>query len=237
MTRRTHTLNSQTHAMSRMGVLQPVQFTEVAPGDTVSGTQTIKMISAAASEPIMNMAYTDVYNFYVPYRILWDGFPDFITTGTGAVPTVDDLWDHVWEKAYTNTDSAGEWTRLVPWHRRAYNAIWNEYFRLDSQTEITTDQRETQRANYTQRDFHRAEPEAAITTTTIDTSGSTLAIDDVREALAKDQFNKIREIYGERYVDYMNALGVSTPWTILEAPERVSHTSNRPQFNTIHEFY
>ena len=59
--------------------ITPLGFLEVVPGDTVSGKFSNTVWSDTTNRPIMNRTYYDTYAFYVPYRLLWDEFPEFIS--------------------------------------------------------------------------------------------------------------------------------------------------------------
>ena len=51
--------------------------------------------------------------------------------------------------------------------------------------------------------------------------------------MARDQFDKMRAYYGERYVDYLAALGVSANWQILEEPERIGQQHTEWRFRQV----
>lgn len=63
---------------SGFGWLTPLGFLETVPGDTVSGKWTVSSWSDTTHRPIMNRTYMDTFAFYIPFRLLWDGFPEFI---------------------------------------------------------------------------------------------------------------------------------------------------------------
>ncbi len=201
--------------------MAPLGYIEVVPGDTLSGSLQIKAMSDTTVTALFNRAYYDVIVTYIPFRLLWSGFPDFLISGTSAVPTVTDLWEFNYEKGF-NLPTAATATKNTAWLRRAHNATWNRFVRRADVTEIATDQKLIQVCSYRPSTFHEAVPEASsVAAETIDTSGSTLSVDDIRDAFNKDRFNKVKQYYGDRYVDYLAALGVQVPWTIQEAPELI----------------
>ena len=112
-----------------MGQLIPVQVDEVLPGDTFMQQSTALTRVAPLAHPLMHRVELRMHSFYVPNRILWDGWEDFITgqPDAAAMPlyttTVDDqILDFMGIPPV-----AGLNVQELP--IRAYNMIWNEYFR------------------------------------------------------------------------------------------------------------
>lgn len=125
----------------KMGFTVPVNLLEVLPGDTVQLSTGIFMRLAPMIAPVMHPVHMTVQHFYVPARILWDDFEDFITGGQDGMnasvpptvtitPTQSDLADYLGlplGKALT--------VSALPF--RAYASIWNHYFRdQDLQAEL-----------------------------------------------------------------------------------------------------
>lgn len=117
-----------------MGKLIPTLCQEVLPGDewNVSTQQMIRL--APMVNPMMHEVNVTNHFFYVPNRILWDRWEDFIRGGDNGLdasllPMVQDL-------GVTN-GSLGDYlglpnatlppVSLLPF--LAYNTIWNEYYR------------------------------------------------------------------------------------------------------------
>ena len=123
-----------------MGQLIPVMCDEVIPGDyfKIGNQQVIRFQPLVA--PTLHEINSYVHYFFVPYRILWDEWEDFITGGvdgddTPVIPTwtptpvtgnaVNSLWDYLGFP--TGVSPAGAYPLDFP--RRAYNTVWNEYYR------------------------------------------------------------------------------------------------------------
>ena len=131
-----------------MGQLIPVMCDEVIPGDyfKIGNQQVIRFQPLVA--PTLHEINSYVHYFFVPYRILWDEWEDFITGGvdgddTPVIPTwtptpttgnaVNSLWDYLGFP--TGVSPAGAYPLDFP--RRAYNTVWNEYYRDETlQTEV-----------------------------------------------------------------------------------------------------
>jgi len=112
-----------------MGQLIPLCTEEVLPGDTwVAETNLLARVAPLAF-PLMHNVEIAVHHWYVPNRIMWDDWEDFITGKNDAlaVPThtLDsdlDLCDHF--GMYPET---GFKVNELPF--RAYNKIFNEFYR------------------------------------------------------------------------------------------------------------
>ena len=91
-----------------MGILYPVMCDEVVPGDIFKiGNQMVLRFQPMLA-PILHEINAYVHYFFVPYRLLWDSWEDFITGGpdgnlTPSLPTwigddqtatVGSLWDY-----------------------------------------------------------------------------------------------------------------------------------------------
>ena len=214
--------NFQAFNSSKMTWLTPLGFFEVAPGDTVSGALTPDAISDTLKRKVLNRAYYDTYVFYVPYRLLMDDWPDFIGddeyAGAG-VPSNATVTKFFFE----NGSSDGNTNCAFP--RRAYNLIWNKFFRITTyQPEQDLDNAFALQCNQRESTFHEsAWPTGVIddTKVTINVANEEVSVDALREGFAKDKWQKTRDYYGTKYVDYLSALGIRVPWSIAEEPELI----------------
>lgn len=123
------------------GVLIPVYVDEVLPGDTFDMTSTGFVRMATPLKPFMDNLYLDTHFFFVPNRLVWDHWQEFMgeRRGTGTPP--------VYSVPQTNISLASSIDRLsrymgIPKNLnsvdtvsvnalpfRAYNLIWNEWYR------------------------------------------------------------------------------------------------------------
>lgn len=133
-----------------MGQLIPVMCDEVVPGDHFKIGNRVLVRFQPLMAPIMHEISVDVHYFFVPSRILWDDFEEFVTGGfTGneapTMPTwtasghnaVGTLWDYM--GLPTGVNPADDLPIDLP--RRAYYLIWNEYYRdetLQAELDITS---------------------------------------------------------------------------------------------------
>lgn len=128
-----------------MAQLIPVMCDEVVPGDIFKiGAQAVIRFQPLVA-PILHEVNMYVHYFFVPYRLLWEDWEDFISGGidgtfSDPIPeweptdtTIGSLWDFFGFP--TGVDPEGAYPIDFP--RRAYNFIWNEYYRDETlQTEV-----------------------------------------------------------------------------------------------------
>lgn len=129
-----------------MGDLVPVYTENVVPGDRFNVNSEVFLRFAPMLAPIMHRVNCYVHYFFVPYRLIWDEWKDFITGGEdgllqpvfprykvlGAKCAPGQLGDYLGYNFSTDlssestSKSGGEYS-LLPF--RAYQMIYNEYYR------------------------------------------------------------------------------------------------------------
>lgn len=124
-----------------MGTLMPIGLVEVLPGDTFQHASQALIRSAPLATPPMHPVRIDVRHFFVPHRLVWDEWEDFITGGPdGMNASVFPTMTHD-PTAGSTLDNLG----IMPGSNvafsalplRALNLIWNEYYRdQDLQSEL-----------------------------------------------------------------------------------------------------
>lgn len=130
----------------KMGYLVPIQLTEVLPGDTIQCATSLFARVAPLVSPVMHPVHLKIHHWYVPYRLVWDKFEDFITGGPDGLdvsefPTitapengfaVGSLADYLG----IPTGFGGIELSALPF--RAYDLIYNEWYRdQDLESELT----------------------------------------------------------------------------------------------------
>lgn len=122
------------------GYLVPILVDEVLPGDTFSVNAMGFGRLATPIYPIMDNLYVETFFFFVPNRLIWDNWERFngaqdnptdstsylvpqITLGSGVSIADSTLFDYMGLPIGIN---GIEFNNL---HGRAYNLIWNEWFR------------------------------------------------------------------------------------------------------------
>ncbi|MBT7660363.1 MAG: phage capsid protein [Bacteroidetes bacterium] len=122
------------------GKLIPILVDEALPGDTFKLNMTAFARLATPINPIMDNMYMDTHFFAVPMRLLWDNWQKFNGEQIDPGDSIDYLIPTTTAPAITGytegsmSDYFGIPTKVaglehsVMWHR-AYNLVWNEWFR------------------------------------------------------------------------------------------------------------
>jgi len=122
------------------GLLIPIFWDEVLPGDTFRVNMTGFARLSTPLKPVMDNAYFNTFFFFVPNRLVWDNWQRF----NGEQPNPGDSTDFLCPEV--TAPASGGWAsgslgdyfglplgvaslRTNTFHFRAYNLIWNEWFR------------------------------------------------------------------------------------------------------------
>lgn len=137
MSRYKHSLSFFNNCSMNMGALTPIGCTEVLMGDTIQQATSALVRLSPLVAPVMHPMHTKIHHFYVPYRLLWEDFEDFITKGEDGVsapawPTID--FTTVAAGSLANylgspVNASGNMPPMSALPFRAYAMIFNEYFR------------------------------------------------------------------------------------------------------------
>ena len=126
------------------GYLIPIYVDEVLPGDTFNLSMTGFARMATPIFPIMDNAYLDTFFFFVPNRLIWDNWKKFMGEQTNPGDSIDFLVpecvspvggyavggfaDHFGLPTAGQVEASST-VRHSALPFRAYNLIWNEWFR------------------------------------------------------------------------------------------------------------
>lgn len=146
MKRSKHGLSS-THLTSLdMGELIPVQLLEALPGDSIQCSTSALIRCAPMLAPPMHPVKVRLHHWFVPFRLIWDNWEPFITGGAdgndaSVFPTVD--IGTVTQGSLANYLGlpVGTIPQVSALPFRAYNLIYNEYYRdedLQSKVALAT---------------------------------------------------------------------------------------------------
>ena len=127
---------SHTHKTTFHGdELIPVFIDEALPGDTMSMKATFFGRMATPIYPVMDNMYIETFFFAVPVRLVWDNWQKFhgeqVDPGDSIdfqVPTMTESPVSFSLSEYMGVPIQNTLTFSSLWHR-AYNLIWNEWFR------------------------------------------------------------------------------------------------------------
>lgn len=132
-----------------MGILYPAGMPQMlVPGDSIKVGHEVVAQMQALKSPMFADISIYFYDFFVPFRLLWDDWETFITRGksgdeTPSLPkfthstkasfkdcvATGTLWDYFGFPTYFHGSSIPLEDRPLDFLWRAYWFIWNEYFR------------------------------------------------------------------------------------------------------------
>jgi len=129
-----------------MGELVPIGLNEVLPGDSIQQATSALIRVSPLLAPVMHPVHVRIHHWFVPHRIVWEDWEDFITGGPdgmdastfptitiggGTGAAVGSLADYLGVPTGVNNIEVS----ALPF--RAYNMIFNEWYRdQDLVTEV-----------------------------------------------------------------------------------------------------
>ena len=81
MKRTKHNLSHYKLVTANMGELLPVGLVEAMPGDVFNHSTSILLRMTPQLAPVMHPVNIRIHHWYVPFRLLYSGWEDFITGG------------------------------------------------------------------------------------------------------------------------------------------------------------
>lgn len=239
MKRYKHNLSHYHLTTGNIGDLIPIGWLDVLPGDSLNVQTKVFARATPLLAPVMHPLAIRIHHFFVPIRLVDPNFEDKIT---GADPDVV-------LKRYSVTGPGNQLLDYlgVPQQRftgdiiahplDAYELIWKEYYR-DQQLQpyvpplVPT----VRQINYAK------DPLSTVRYSPVQPGSQVAAVDleeayvkatDIREALAKQRFDEARARYGNRYVEYLQYLGVTPTDARLQLPEYVGGGTGNLNFSEV----
>lgn len=136
-----------------MGLLIPITWYEVIPGDTIQQASSALVRVSPLLSPVMHPVVVRIHHWFVPFRLIWDDWEDFITGGADgnnasvvpyistATVTEGDLADYLGVPPASYSPNL-EYCAMPT---RAYDLIFNEHYRdQDLVTALTIDKTDGQ---------------------------------------------------------------------------------------------
>lgn len=133
----------------KMGYMLPIGLTEVLPGDSFQHSTSLFMRLAPMLAPVMHPVQVKIHHWFVPHRLVWDEFEDFITGGPDGLnvsefPTVSSgsgfIVGSLADYLGLPPDIPDLEVSALPF--RAYALIYNEWYRdqdLETPLEVSLD--------------------------------------------------------------------------------------------------
>ena len=230
-----YNMSHEVATLGQVGKLLPFLREEVAPGDTWSGSINALVRLSPLKHALSQSAYVDFFVFYVPHRLVWADWEDFIAEGPVDSPTYS---------IPTNTVAAGSSSRHCLFQHNngvsstdysafplyAYNLIWNEYFRdvNDAVLSSSTAPGAYGQAVNFKKDYWTVindslgfDQDEQFFDTNVG-SGTQASAQDVLDAIARQKIQLKRATYGSRYIDILRSYGINVNYQMLQRPEVVA---------------
>lgn len=136
MKRAKHSLSNYRLASMNQGEIYPIGLQEVLPGDSFRQRTSALIRVSPLVAPVMHPVRVSIHHWFVPNRILWNSWEDFITGKNTAlvVPTLSIAAANTAAIRFANSLGIGidappapVLVNSLPF--RAYNLIYNEFYR------------------------------------------------------------------------------------------------------------
>lgn len=204
--------------------LIPVLRHTVVPGQTLDISGRVKMQTAAFTQNLLTSGLASLYLYYVPNRLLWDDWIDFVsqeTTYGGTFPTTINSWPIMFDR----TVGSKNFSSL---YRRAYKLCYNEFFgdqplnggHRTFYPDVFDDTDDFVCQTKTTEQFAgRLEVEGAVAVPTFDATTVPIDLNDFYRQMMNARSRRKANMSGDKYVDAMRRMGVELDWRVQNAPE------------------
>jgi len=212
------------------GQLVVTMIQDVTPGEVWFGNSTSVVRMDPLNLPTFMSYKIFRKKFFVPYRILDADFPDW-WTGQSAhtLPTVDvglsAIGDLNFNSMISSFNSSTLGSKLVSaYPRYAYNMIFNKHFRPEGIAEVPLSDANIHRVTHPSNTYYGAIRDSVQvgSEVTVDSSGATIGITEIRDAWTEQRLQEHRKLYGDKYVDQLKRFGCNVPFGLVDEPVPVS---------------
>ena len=139
----------------KMGYLLPIGLTEVLPGDTFQHSTSLFLRVAPMVTPVMHPVHTIIHHWFIPTRLLWDSWEEFITGGpdgmdASVMPTITGNFAVGSLADYLGVPTGIPNLEVCALPFRAYALLFNECYRdqdLEKELEISLEDGEDTTTN------------------------------------------------------------------------------------------
>lgn len=149
MKRAKHSLSNYKLLTCDQGELVPIGLTEVLPGDTIQQSTSALIRLSPLLAPVMHPVHVRIHHWFVPHRLVWSDWENFITGGpagdnASTLPTITVNTGTGWAAGsladYMGVPTGVDDIAVNAMPFRAYSLIWNEWYRdADIQSALTID--------------------------------------------------------------------------------------------------
>ena len=204
--------------------LNPIFRQQVVPGQTVNIDFESSLKTAAFTKNLSTPAIMSVWFFYVPHRLVWSGWTDFISKQEGA-PTFPTTTNTAGGASFFDYSNLGTFSSL---YRRAFKMCYNEYFGTESigsayeawYDDITADADTALNRTKNPEDFaSKMTLESTVSDPEFTVAASSIPLNDFYRQMMNARSQQRSQMTGDKYVDTLARMGVDATWMIAERPE------------------
>lgn len=244
-----------------MGKLVPTALWEVLPNDTFVADSSLMLRLSPMVAPVMHGMTMRVHYWWVPNRIVWEGWEDFITGGSDGI-TPEDMTFRAPSCLITTRskgdllDHFGVPPKTMSWAINylplaGYYTIWNEFYRdqdlvdavdlealmanADANNEISIDAVTLKTIAWGKDYFTTARPwPLKGDEVTIPVDVDQIHVSDIRTASAVTRLQERRARYGSRYLEYIRAeFGINPRPASVDLPEYLGGGQSRVSISEV----
>jgi hypothetical protein len=157
-----HNLSHYHNTTFNLGQLVPIQCQEILPGDSVKASTSALIRLSPLLAPVMHPVEVRIHHWYVPMRLVWTSWEDFITGGsdgnnTDTVPTTSTTASITGLPRYLGAPTSAAARNINALPIRAYNKIYNTFYRdQDLTSEVAEDTKTVQKIAWAKDPFTAA---------------------------------------------------------------------------------
>lgn len=204
--------------------LIPVGRRPVAPGERLSKiVADVRFSSAIYDKAILTPVLAQAWAFYVPNRLVWDQWVDFIALDDAVttVPTVTTAGPALLEPQATTHNA---------FYRRGYKLAYNSYFGSEPQAaegawfpNINDDNLISLGRLLVWDQYRASSRQGAYTpnmlSVPVSGASATINLDQLSRELRNNYARRRQKMTGDKYVDTMRLMGVELDWRVQMVPE------------------
>ncbi|DAZ92300.1 TPA_asm: major capsid protein [Microviridae sp.] len=197
--------------------LIPIYRQQVVPGQTVSLDAQVNMKSTALTKLITTPTLCSVWFFYVPHRLVWDDWTNFISKEEGYSFDIATTFKAPF--FFDNYESASS-PLMSPLYRRAYKLVCNEYFSSKPYRDVTADSANNpSRAKNPEQFVSHLVDNDQVEDPEFPVVASSIPLNEFYRAQMNARSKQRSQMTGDKYVDTLARMGVDASWMIAERPE------------------
>ena len=198
--------------------LTPIYRQQVVPGTTANIDAQVNLKTASFTKLITTPCLASVWFFYVPHRLVWDDWADFISKSEPQTAFIGSTFKgpNYFDKSFPTSTP-----QVSPLYRRAYKLVYNEYFNTGAGYDITDDSNVTimgdlrnpeQFSSKLRLEDEVADPEFTVV-------ANSIPLNEFYRAQMNARSKQRSQMTGDKYVDTLARMGVDASWMIAERPE------------------